>query len=225
MPSFIKTLMLGLPGILAVILTVNPPDGVPALMLAVNPLALLIVGALAGTWAVPRVRLKSTIIFADPFPMRIVVVFAVAGLISGMMVAVIDHWAAPIWNPGTMRTLRQQSALQNLPVSLFYGGFTEEIIFRWGLMALLAAWAMAFVPQKVAVWIGVGLSALLFACAHLPAVALEAGSLTVGVVYRTLIWNVLLGLLFGAAFARGGLEAAMGTHFSFHIGVLTASNI
>jgi Type II CAAX prenyl endopeptidase Rce1-like len=225
MPSFVKAFVLGLPGILAVILTVTPPAGVPAILLAVNPLLFLVVGAIAGAWAAPKAGLRSAIILGDAFAGQIVLGFAVSGLAAGLSIAFVDHLAAPLWNSGTLRTLREQGALQHLPVGIFYGGVTEEIIFRWGSMALLVAGAMKVFSREPAIWIGVVLSALLFAAAHLPAVALEAGTLTVGLSVRTLIWNILLGLLFGVAFARGGLEAAMVAHVGFHLAVAAANNL
>jgi hypothetical protein len=225
MHFYFKALALGIPGIVSIILTVTPPDGVPALLLAVNPLVLLLLCAMAGLWAAPRVGLRSTIILADALPARVLFGFAVAGIVAGLLIAVLDHWAAPFWNPGTVRSLRQRGGLHDLPVNLLYGGITEEIIFRWGLMASLVAGAMRFFPRHVAIWMGVGLSAFLFACAHLPAVALEAGALTGTIAARTLLWNALLGFFFGAAFAKGGLEAAIAAHVSFHLGVVIANQL
>lgn len=223
MVILLKAVLLGLPGIVAFALTVAPPAGVPAALLLVNPLVLLLLGALAGGWAARKVDLQSAIILSSCVSMRMVLSFAGAGLIAGLGIALLDTWSAALWNPGPLRTLRESSALQSLAVNLLYGGITEEIIFRWGLLSLLAAGASRLFSRRVAVSIGAVLAALIFALAHLPIVVQEAGLLTVGLAVRTILWNGLLGLLFGAAFVRGGLESAIGAHVSFHFGVVLAA--
>lgn len=96
----------------------------------------------------------------------------------------------------------------------FYGGITEEVLLRWGLMTALA-WILVRVGLRrgVAVGLAVVVAALLFALAHFPAAQVAYGGLTPAVVAWVLVGNALGGLVFGALYARHGLETAMAAHF------------
>lgn len=65
---------------------------------------------------------------------------------------------------------------------MLYGGVTEEILVRWGLMTLLV-WALwrflqggAGEPADAIVWVGIALSAFVFRLAHLPVVGAHLGA-------------------------------------------------
>ena len=57
-----------------------------------------------------------------------------------------------------------------LGARMFYGGVTEEILQRWGLMSVLA-WALVKVigDRDVAMWIAITLAALTIGVGQLPA--------------------------------------------------------
>ena len=107
--------------------------------------------------------------------------------------------------------------LVGLVQGLLYGGITEEILVRWGLLSLLA-WLLLKLrlPGHVATWIAVVAAALLFAAGHLPALAVAA-ELNAPLVIRTLLLNAVGGIAFGALFVRHNLEAAMLAHMAAHI--------
>lgn len=110
------------------------------------------------------------------------------------------------------------SALQGFLAS-FYGGITEELQLRLFFMTLVA-WIVARLggSRRVAVTIGVIVAAVVFGAAHLPAAA-QVWPLDDVVVVRTILANALPGLVFGALYARHGLEAAMAAHFLADIGL------
>jgi hypothetical protein len=87
------------------------------------------------------------------------------------------------------------------------------------MMSLLLLGLSRIMPWRVAGGLAVGLAALAFALAHLPAVLMTGTDPTAPVLVRTLGWNGALGLLFGGFFLRRGLEAAMLAHAGFHVGV------
>lgn len=62
------------------------------------------------------------------------------------------------------------------------------------------------------------------AAGHLPSLAL-LGEPTGPAITRTLILNLLAGLLFAGVFARHGLLVAMGCHAGFHVGVALAAAV
>jgi hypothetical protein len=100
---------------------------------------------------------------------------------------------------------------------VFYGGLTEEILVRWGLLStiawLLVKLQLGLTPAK---WTAVIVTALVFAAGHLPALALMADPSPL-LIIRTLILNALGGLAFGALFVRHNLEAAMVAHMATHL--------
>lgn len=71
-------------------------------------------------------------------------------------------------------------------------------------------------PQGPALALSVGLAALLFGAAHLPA-ALQIFPSSPIVVARTLVLNPVLGVPFGWMFVRRGLEHAIVMHFAADI--------
>lgn len=131
-------------------------------------------------------------------------------------------WTLSRLAPEALRPTDPSSAMP-LVVKVLYGGLTEELLMRWGVMALILwlAWRIAQrgqgEPARGWVAMSVVLSALLFAVGHLPAAQAMAGELTGPVVAYVLVGNAAFGLLAGWLFARRGLEAAMIAHALAHL--------
>lgn len=66
----VRALALGLPGGVAIVFLVPPPVGVPAIALAINPAILLCAAAFAGSFAAPRLGLRSATLLGDALPAR-----------------------------------------------------------------------------------------------------------------------------------------------------------
>jgi membrane protease YdiL (CAAX protease family) len=109
-----------------------------------------------------------------------------------------------------------------LIAGLFYGGITEELMVRWGLLSLVAwaavriARASADPPPRWALWTAILLAAVLFGAGHLPATSAIV-PLTPVIVTRTIVLNTIAGVVFGWLFWRRSLEAAMIAHASSHV--------
>lgn len=110
-----------------------------------------------------------------------------------------------------------------LVVRVLYGGVTEELLLRWGVMSLLL-WAVwrglqrgQGLPRAALAWIAIASSALLFAIGHLPAAYTILGGLDAITVSWVIGFNTLAGTLFGWLYWRFGLEAAMLAHALAHI--------
>lgn len=222
-PSFsrrvLRAFLLGLPGVVLLPLAIPAPQGVPAAALLVNPLILLLLASLAGAWAAPRAGLRSRLVQGDTVSGGAIVRLSLIGAAAGGAIALADDLSAPLWRTVALPSLLENRDLSDLVVGILYGGLTEEILLRWGLLSILAVGALRLLPRSQALWGAAILTALVFAGMHLPAVMLEAGTLSGPVVARTMIWNTAVGLLFAAAFVRGGLEGAIGAHVGFHLGV------
>jgi len=144
------------------------------------------------------------------------------GLTGGLIGALILI-SAQAFVPGQ---LDQSTSLQPFPllVKLTYGGVTEEILLRWGVMSFFA-WIMwrflqkkSGVPAEALIIVAILLSALLFALGHLPAASLIAGEpLTAASILYVIIFNSLFGLVAGYLFWRYGLESAMLAHIGAHL--------
>jgi hypothetical protein len=215
LPSFrtrtLRAVLLGAPGIVALVVLVEPPEGVPAAALALNPALLLLLAGLAGAWAAPRVGLRSAIVLGGGLAAGRSIRFVALGLALGAAVAVADWALAPLWQaPGAQPDLLTSADPSSVLLGLLYGGLTEEVIMRWGLLGLLAVGLARLTARQAALRLAAILAAMLFAAAHLPALALREAEVVAALLARTLGFNLLLGLAFGWACLRGGLEAAIG---------------
>ena len=109
-----------------------------------------------------------------------------------------------------------------LVAKLLYGGVTEEVIMRWGLMSALVwlPWRLLQgrngLPRAKYVIGAIVCAGLLFGAGHLPAVVAMGVPLTAPVVAYIIFGNAVPGMLFGALFWRKGLEAAIIAHALAH---------
>jgi membrane protease YdiL (CAAX protease family) len=106
---------------------------------------------------------------------------------------------------------------------MLYGGITEEVLLRWGLMVAFV-WLGWRVLQgrrspvtSTMVWFAITVSAILFGVGHLPVAWFLLGSLTVTLGLFVVALNASFGILFGWLFWRRGLEAAIVAHATTHL--------
>jgi len=226
--------LLGLPGVLAFTLLALPqwlppgplPAPLPVLIGAalLQGMLLLAVCAALGAATAPRVGLHSPLVEAllarRPWPpLRGLLAAGVAGGVLGAL------WLAwlPSLAPAPLAAAQAQMQVP-LPVRLLYGGLTEEVLLRWGLMSLLlwAGWRLLQRgrgrPRIGLVALAVGLSALLFGVGHLPAAAALAGGLDASLVAYIVGANAVFGVVAGLLYWRHGLESAMLAHALAHAG-------
>lgn len=140
-----------------------------------------------------------------------------AGVLSGILL-----FASLRWSPAGIAALQGQF---NPPLyaRVLYGGLTEEVLLRWGLMTAVTWLAWRFFQGKRGAvapgltWLAIAVSALLFGVGHLPVASYLIGSLNVAVVLFVVGVNATFGLLFGWLFWRWGLESAMVAHAVTHL--------
>ena len=142
----------------------------------------------------------------------------VAGVIGGLGLFAIGGYASP----AILADAEQQFTVPLL-ARVLYGGVTEELLLRWGLMTALLWLTWRFLqrgsgtPQLAYIWLAIVVSALLFGAGHLPAAAIQVGELTAYIVLFVVGANAVFGLLFGYLFWRHGLEAAIFAHLIAHV--------
>jgi hypothetical protein len=114
---------------------------------------------------------------------------------------------------------------------VLYGGITEEVLLRWGLMTVFMWLTWRFVQRKSGavkvglVWLAIAASALLFGAGHLPLAYFLIGSLNGPVVLFVVGLNAAFGFLFGWLYWRRGLESAMVAHAVTHLVSYVATQI
>ena len=110
-----------------------------------------------------------------------------------------------------------------LAAKILYGGITEEVLMRWGLMTALIwlpwrVWQQKTgAPKTVYVVGAVVLTAVLFGVGHLPAALAIGIELTGPVIAYIVVGNTLAGILFGVLYWRYGIEAAIIAHALAHV--------
>jgi hypothetical protein len=125
--------------------------------------------------------------------------------------------------PAAMATTAAAGFDPSLLVRVLYGGITEELLLRWGVMTLLlwASWRLvqrgAGAPQPAVVLFAVLASAFVFGLGHLPTVLAFGGALSRPVIAYVLLGNATFGCITGFLFWRYGLEAAMIAHALAHV--------
>ncbi|MFD0740354.1 CPBP family intramembrane glutamic endopeptidase [Lysobacter koreensis] len=130
--------------------------------------------------------------------------------------------------PSELAVLAQEIEIPVI-AKLLYGGVTEEVLMRWGLMTVLIwlpwRWMQkrAGLPRRSYVISAIVASASLFGALHLPAVVAMGASLTPATVTFIIVGNTLPGILFGLLYWRHGLEAAIVAHALSH-GVYTLAS-
>lgn len=188
-----------------------------------NPAVLLFLAAVCGALLAHRVGLRSLIAgTAGAHEMRRYWWKAtVLGAGTGVLMVVLDLSIAPWLGPEWEQFLRaaSQPTPSGLLVGVLYGGVTEEILMRWGLISTLAwgLWALTG-KRRVgpALMVASLLTAAAFGAAHLPALAAQI-ELNDVIVMRTLFLNGVAALVYAWVYWRFHLEAAMVSHASSHL--------
>lgn len=196
-------------------------DHVLRALIVAQPFVLLVAGVGAGVALGERVGLRSWLTArlrgeaAPSMHMSGLARAALLGFGAGAVVVALDRVFAPwVGLPPVARLPDVSTAL----MAISYGGITEELMLRCGLMTVLV-WlgAKLWTTRPPALFLGVVVfSAVLFGAGHLPAVA-ALTPLTSVVILRTVGLNALLGLVFGWLFWRRGLEHAMIAHIAAHL--------
>ncbi|MCZ7466909.1 CPBP family intramembrane glutamic endopeptidase [Rhizobium rhizogenes] len=146
-----------------------------------------------------------------------------AALLTGLAVGLLMIAYARVILPSVTdaATIAKMTAFPvPLITRILYGGITEELLTRWGLMSFFA-WALWRLGGKgkirpAILWSAIVLAAALFAAGHLPLLFAIAAQPQPSLIVTILLANLVPGLLFGWLFWRRGLEAAMFSHAFAH---------
>lgn len=191
---------------------------------AIQNTILVLIAAVIGTSLAPKVGLTSPAIYAIANGGSVIKALRpqiIPGLMGGAIGAVVIL-GFYTFAPESLMAIQPESPLP-LAVRVLYGGITEEVLIRWGLMTAMA-WAGWRVlnrylqqPSSGVMWAAITVSAFAFGLSHLPSVAPSLSELSAYVVAYITIGNALFGLVAGYLFWRYGLEAAIVAHVSAHV--------
>jgi hypothetical protein len=217
------------------------PFGVIVALSLVQPTLLMAAGVAIGLRLAPRLGLRSYVAEAVVSntsvwqALKPQVPLAVAlGIAQILVVWPIELTFRPHMGEAWRRFEREEEAMggagTQLVAGLLYGGITEELMVRWGLMSLVAWLIWRFggggsdtPPRASVMWVAIVITAVVFGLGHLPAASAFVPLSTV-IVVRIVLLNAIAGVAFGWLFWRRSLEAAMVAHASGH-GVLFIINL
>jgi hypothetical protein len=205
-----------------------PPLWVLMLLQGLQPTVLLAISILIGIGCANRIGLRSHLIDywvlhtpKIPYSAPEIKWSLGLGAATTIIVLLLDRLMQPALPEALQAANNTELSGLNLLTAIFYGGITEEILMRWGLMSLLVWLAWKGLKQGVTlpsqgIYQGaIVLAALVFGLLHLPATAAIV-PLTPVVIIRALLLNGIAGTAFGWLFWQYSLEAAMLAHISVH---------
>ncbi len=148
------------------------------------------------------------------------------GILSGLIVGVLDVFVFVPLLSGTVTPTAVYPSLLSRILAMFYGGHFEEILVRWFIMSYLVwfFWKLSRSDEAAShswiYWLGIISAAILFGALHLPA-SFAIYGVTSLVITRSLVLNLIPGLIFGWLYWKRGIEAAMLSHmcadFTIHV--------
>jgi hypothetical protein len=148
---------------------------------------------------------------------------APSALLTGLLVGLLMIAYSSVILPAVTdtATMEKMAAFEvPLVTRLLYGGITEELLTRWGLMGFFA-WVLWRIVgkgqvQPVMLWTAIVIAAALFAVGHLPFLFAITAHPQPLLIVGVLLGNFIPGLLFGWLFWHRGLEAAVLSHAFAH---------
>jgi membrane protease YdiL (CAAX protease family) len=233
---------LGMIGILS-ILTMNiplPPEAEAILkdrftsqqikmLTLINPTIMMVIAVIVGTILYQKVNLKVPLIEKivgikndNLNPSNILKYGILGGILSGILLSLVGLIFNPIL-PTEFLELGE-SLKPTLAARFLYGGLTEEILMRFGLMTLLV-WIASKIfkgTKPIAFWTGIIFASIIFALGHFPIAYQAVEDPSTGLLTYILIGNTIGGLIFGWLYWKKGLESAFLGHIFAHVIMIMA---
>lgn len=199
------------------------------MVLMINPLLMLIVAVVIGTSLYQKVNLRVPLIEklvgienANLDTTSILKFGILGGVLAGFLISLVMFIFYPLL-PSEFLELGE-SLKPSLAARFLYGGLTEEILLRFGVMTLVV-WIASKVfsgTAPVVYWIGIVIAAVLFALGHFPVAFNISENPSMLLLAYIFIGNILGGLIFGWIYWKKGLEAAFLAHIFAHVVMVIA---
>jgi hypothetical protein len=151
------------------------------------------------------------------------------GLAAGLLIQVCSIFAKPFFDAPTNELIARLSEIAPpLITRILYGGISEEIIMRFGLMTLIA-WLLNRIiggvtkPPDWIYFVAILLSSAAFAIGHFPIIFAATSDPPTLLLALVFIGNFVPGAAFGWAFWKFGIESSMSAHAVAHLTAATAA--
>ena len=206
------------------------------ILTVIQPMIFVSVAVLLGIVLAPKVGLAAPLAEAaagndQPLGLALqpqIVPGLIGGLVGGLGIILVWVLFKPLLPPDFVARSAELNNLLPLPTRLLYGGVTEELLLRWGLMTVLvwAAWRLLQRSQgqvrPVYVWGAIIISAIIFGVGHLPIALAIAHNASVALVLYVISANSLFGIIAGYLYWKKGLESSVIAHMMAHVVMLSA---
>ena len=193
------------------------------LLTLINPTIILIVAILLGVFMHDKVSLDVPIIKGiikndKNYQISSILKYGIiGGVISGIILTLVGVLFYPIL---PLEFIELGDTLKPTLIARFlYGGLTEEILMRFGLMSFVI-WLLSKIFKTInskIYWIGILIAAVIFALGHFPIAFQAVSNPSVLLLSYILIGNSIGGVIFGWLYWKKGLETAFIAHICTHI--------
>lgn len=192
-------------------------------LILINPTILLLIATGIGVLLFDKVSLSVPIFqklldkrdnTLSPDLKGIIVQGGLLGALAGTSIVAAVYF----FEPFLPEVLLKSNGL-SLTTKLLYGGITEELLCRFGLMTLFS-WLLFKIFRRLnaaVYWGAIALSAIVFALGHLPLVFQLTTEVSFPVYAYIILANSLGGFFFGYAYWKRGLECAFIAHAFAHL--------
>jgi membrane protease YdiL (CAAX protease family) len=228
--------IIGIIGVLSLLMTPLPltifpkeiqhkidPSTFQYLML-INPIILITFATIIGHFSAKKLGLKTPILdnLFQHERLSIATVsdilkYALAGgVIAGIIIVLLSVLCLPLL-PKELSDLEKQFQPHFL-TRFLYGGITEEIIVRWGILSLIMLLFKSIFKHISPLfwWISIVISSILFGLGHLPITFMLVKNVTPFLIFFIVLSNSIFGVISGWLFWKKGLEASMIAHIIAH---------
>lgn len=193
------------------------------LLMLINPSIMVLIAVIIGTLLYKKANLSLPII-SSFFDKKNTVNFQEIikyGVIGGLLAGVLIGITILIFTPYLPQKFTElaESLKLSLPTRFLYGGITEEILMRFGLMTFIV-WLLKQITKKLnstVYWIAITIASIVFALGHFPVVYNIISNPPTALLVYVLIGNSIGGLIFGWLYYKKGLESAFIAHIFTHI--------
>jgi hypothetical protein len=213
-----------------------PPIPVLKVLSLVQPTLILTVAVLVGVALGSKVGLSSPLAEAAVTSGNVSSVLKaqilpgiIGGLAGGAAIVLTGLLSKPFLSLEAVTQISGLGKLLPLPTRLLYGGITEELLLRWGLMTLLVwgAWRIfqkgRNKPKSAYVILAIVVSSVIFGIGHLPIAFMIVAQANAALVFYVITANSIFGLIAGYLYWKKGLESAIIAHMLAHVVMLTAT--
>ena len=190
---------------------------------------MLVISIVIGTILYQKVNLRAPILekfsgIGDiPFNYSEILIYGVFG---GVLSGALSSGFSLIFNPILPLEFKELGASikPSLAARFLYGGFTEEILMRFGLMTFLV-WLCSKIfrgTKPIVYWIAIIIAAVVFAIGHFPVAFQAIEKPSIELLTYILIANSTGGIIFGWLYWEKGLESAFVAHIFAHVVMVLA---